>query len=160
MAGKEDAFIVVLAVDQSEHSEFTFKWYLKHIHQSDNQLHIIHIPEYWGDVARIMTPAKLHEMTEMTRHITEKLKTFYMEACARLGVKDARFASPHGHEQWHEIVKYAEKMGAGLIVIGSRGQGKLKRTFLGSVSDSVLHHSPVPVIVCRNKETHQSSESP
>ena len=69
-----------------------------------------------------------------------------------LQVQDAKFAHPHGHDAWHEIIKYAEKVGAGLIVIGSRGQGKLRRTFLGSVSDSVLHHSHVPVLVCRNKD--------
>ncbi|PVD25266.1 hypothetical protein C0Q70_15764 [Pomacea canaliculata] len=74
------------------------------------------------------------------------------DLCSTAQVPDAKFASPQGHETWHEIIKYSESVGAGLIVIGSRGQGKLKRTFLGSVSDSVLHHSHVPVLVCRNKD--------
>ncbi|KAK3701285.1 hypothetical protein RRG08_066778 [Elysia crispata] len=148
----DQPFVVVLAVDPSEHSEFTFKWYLKHIHQPGNQLHIVHVPEYWGDVARIMTPGKLHEMYEMTKRETERLRQNYIEWSMQHGVEDAKFAHPHGHDAWHEIVKYAEKVGAGVIVIGSRGQGKLKRTFLGSVSDSVLHHSHVPVVVCRNKD--------
>lgn len=148
-------FVVVLAVDPSEHSEFTFKWYLKHIHQPGNQLHLVHVPEYWGDVARIMTPGKLHEMYEMTRRETERLRQNYIEWSVQHGVEDAKFAHPQGHEAWHEIIKYAEKVKAGVIVIGSRGQGKLKRTFLGSVSDSVLHHSPVPVVVCRNKDSER-----
>nr|KAG5699306.1 hypothetical protein BaRGS_004243 [Batillaria attramentaria]KAG5704295.1 hypothetical protein BaRGS_012604 [Batillaria attramentaria] len=79
-------------------------------------------------------------MVEHTRAMTERLKENYLE-----------WSFGHG-EAWHEIIKYAEKVGAGLIVIGSRGQGKLRRTFLGSVSDSVLHHSHVPVLVCRNKD--------
>lgn len=37
------------------------------------------------------------------------------------------------------------------VVVGSRGLGKIRRTFLGSVSDYVLHHSLVPVIVCKNE---------
>ena len=35
-----------------------------------------------------------------------------------------------------------------LCVMGSRGIGAIRRTFVGSVSDYVLHHSHVPVIIC------------
>ena len=100
-------------------------------------------------------PAKMHEMAEMSRQETEKLRVLYMGACETHGIQDVKFVSPHGHEAWHEIVDYAHKVGAGAIVIGSRGQGELRRTLMGSVSDSVLHHSHVPVIVCRNKDDHK-----
>ncbi|KAK7486534.1 hypothetical protein BaRGS_00022200, partial [Batillaria attramentaria] len=128
--------------------------YLNHVHKPHYQLHIIHVPEHWGDVhgGRVVSPQKIHEMVEHTRAMTERLKENYLEWSFGHGVQDAKFAHPHGQEAWHEIIKYAEKVGAGLIVIGSRGQGKLRRTFLGSVSDSVLHHSHVPVLVCRNKD--------
>ena len=35
-----------------------------------------------------------------------------------------------------------------LVVMGSRGMGSIRRTFVGSVSDYVLHHAHVPVIIC------------
>ena len=35
-----------------------------------------------------------------------------------------------------------------LVVMGSRGMGAIRRTFVGSVSDYVLHHSHIPVIIC------------
>ena len=54
-----------------------------------------------------------------------------------------------GKEPWQEICKAAEREKANLIVVGSRGMGTLKRTLLGSVSDSVLHHAHCPVLVCR-----------
>jgi nucleotide-binding universal stress UspA family protein len=47
------------------------------------------------------------------------------------------------------IIKAANDEGACMIVCGTRGHGKLKRAFLGSVSDYVAHHSTVPVIICR-----------
>lgn len=52
------------------------------------------------------------------------------------------------------IVNVAKEEGATLIVTGTRGMGTIRRTLVGSISDYVIHHSPVPVLVCRSKELH------
>src|SRR5918999_5800244 len=49
----------------------------------------------------------------------------------------------------HEIVALAEETGAGLIVMGSRGRGGIRRALMGSVSDSVVRHAHCPVLVVR-----------
>jgi nucleotide-binding universal stress UspA family protein len=51
-----------------------------------------------------------------------------------------------------EITAVAEEIGAGLIVVGSRGLGGISRTMLGSVSDSVVRHAHCPVLVVRKEE--------
>ncbi len=51
-----------------------------------------------------------------------------------------------------EIVGLAEEIGVGLIVMGSRGLGGMRRTLLGSVSDSVVRHAHCPVMVVRRAE--------
>ena len=48
-----------------------------------------------------------------------------------------------------QIVALAEEIGAGLIVMGSRGLGGLRRLLMGSVSDSVVRHAHCPVLVVR-----------
>ena len=48
-----------------------------------------------------------------------------------------------------EIVALADEIGAGLIVMGSRGQGGISRALLGSVSESVVKHAHCPVLVVR-----------
>jgi nucleotide-binding universal stress UspA family protein len=59
------------------------------------------------------------------------------EVHARIGRPDA------------EIVGLADELGAGLIVLGSRGLGPLRRALMGSVSDSVVRHAHCPVLVVR-----------
>jgi len=51
-----------------------------------------------------------------------------------------------------EIVDLAEEIGAGLIAIGNRGQGGVRRALMGSVSDSVVRHAHCPVLIVRKVE--------
>ena len=47
------------------------------------------------------------------------------------------------------IIEHGEKNNFDLIVIGSKGKGKLKSSLLGSVSNKVIHHSKNPVYVVK-----------
>lgn len=54
-----------------------------------------------------------------------------------------------GERRDQAIVHLAEDLGAGLIVMGSRGLGGVRRALMGSVSDSVVHHAHCPVMIVR-----------
>jgi len=49
-----------------------------------------------------------------------------------------------------ELVHIGEEIGAGLIVMGSRGLHGVRRALMGSVSDSVVRHAHCPVLVVRH----------
>lgn len=51
-----------------------------------------------------------------------------------------------------ELVRKAHELNAAALVMGSRGLGAFKRAFLGSVSDYIVHHSEVPVIIVKGDE--------
>lgn len=51
-----------------------------------------------------------------------------------------------------EIVRAAERSDVDLVVMGSRGMGKLGSAILGSVAGSVLRHAPCPVLVVKEPE--------
>jgi nucleotide-binding universal stress UspA family protein len=48
-----------------------------------------------------------------------------------------------------EVVHLSEEIGAGLIIMGSRGLGGVRRALMGSVSDSVVRHAHCPVLIVR-----------
>ncbi|HYY67875.1 MAG TPA: universal stress protein [Nitrososphaeraceae archaeon] len=47
------------------------------------------------------------------------------------------------------IIREADTKGADLIVVGSRGFSGAKQFFIGSVPNSVLHHSSIPVLLVK-----------
>eukprot|EP00999_Lentomonas_sp_LEN2_P000099 NODE_1096_length_1016_cov_67.953881_g1051_i0.p1 GENE.NODE_1096_length_1016_cov_67.953881_g1051_i0~~NODE_1096_length_1016_cov_67.953881_g1051_i0.p1 ORF type:complete len:307 (+),score=87.01 NODE_1096_length_1016_cov_67.953881_g1051_i0:86-922(+) len=50
------------------------------------------------------------------------------------------------------IVNFAKAKGVDAIIMGSRGQGIVKRALLGSVSTDVLHNSEIPVVVVHHPQ--------
>jgi nucleotide-binding universal stress UspA family protein len=48
-----------------------------------------------------------------------------------------------------EVCAQAKELAADLVVVGTHGRGALGRALLGSVAQSVLHASPVPVLTIR-----------
>ncbi len=54
----------------------------------------------------------------------------------------------------HEILEVAREEAVSLIVLGSHGKGPVRRALLGSVSEAVVHRSPVPVLVVKPPAEH------
>lgn len=54
------------------------------------------------------------------------------------------------------IIEASKEEGASMLILGTRGMGLVRRTLVGSVSDYCLHHSDVPVLICRHKTPKHS----
>jgi len=57
------------------------------------------------------------------------------------------------------ILTIGEDVGTGLLVLGSRGLGGVKRALMGSVSDSVVRHAHCPVLVVRKEDKPDQQET-
>ena len=54
------------------------------------------------------------------------------------------------HTAWRGVVQSAESLQADLIVMGSHGRSGLEKLVLGSVTQAVLAHTHLPVLVVRD----------
>ncbi len=112
---------------------------------TNSELHVVHVGEFSPTVLAQteLEPAELERgaqqlLDEQVRMVEEAGGTV-KEAHLRLGRAD------------EEIVDLAQSLDVGLIVIGSRGRGRIRRALMGSVSDSVVRHAPCPVTIVRER---------
>jgi nucleotide-binding universal stress UspA family protein len=58
------------------------------------------------------------------------------------------------------IIHVAGEVNADVIVVGSHGRGWFKRVVIGSISEYVVHHSEVPVLVVRHDDAPATPAEP
>ena len=78
----------------------------------------------------------------------QELKTYlnvFEKECAEKGI--TCHAVLHNGQPGEAICEIAEERDVKLIILGCRGLNKIRRTFLGSVSDYVIHHCKRSVMV-------------
>lgn len=89
----------------------------------------------------------------------EYLSAATAEANAAVKVARERFAQAgvavecsvvEAHAVWQGVVQAAESAQADLIVMGSHGRTGLEKLVLGSVTQAVLAHTRLPVLVVRD----------
>lgn len=165
---KDEGTSIIIALDASEECEHAVKWYLNKIYKPGDRIvfvHIIELPDFNLNQAQMgrraslgathgnthMSPGVLAQMWKdeevKTKQLEEKMKGLLKEK----GLKGTlRTATGKPGET---IVGIAEQENAQMVVVGTRGTGKVRRTILGSVSDYLVHHAHCPVVVCRHPET-------
>jgi nucleotide-binding universal stress UspA family protein len=89
------------------------------------------------------------EAMEAIRREAQDVLDEQVRKIEELGGKVAEAHLVAGERRDRAIVRVAEELGAGLIVMGSRGLGGVRRALMGSVSDSVVRHAHCPVLIVR-----------
>lgn len=148
---------VVIAIDGSEQARNAFDWYKNNIFKDTDKVVLVHaveMHEILNSQQWYATPYSFDKDTLFAILEKEKEKvTAKLEEFAQL-LRDSKIngtvKSVHSSSPGEGICKIAKEVNADLIITGTRGMGSVRRTLLGSVSDYILHHAHVPVIVCRH----------
>ena len=97
-------------------------------------------------------PTTIHNLSVVDQ-LRERAEDILNEQSAKIEQEGGTIAEKHlriaERYRAQQIVKVAEDVGAGLIVMGSRGLGGVRRVLMGSVSDLVVRHAHCPVLVVR-----------
>src|SRR5918998_1189240 len=150
---------ILLATDGSEEAELALLTAVNLANRTDSELHVVHVGgEYHSGLETILSPTLLEETLQgLEREAREVLD----EQVKRIEEAGRTVAEAHlrmGGRPNEQIVALAEEIGAGLISMGSRGLGGIKRALMGSVSDAVVRHAHCPVLVARRRGREEEQE--
>jgi nucleotide-binding universal stress UspA family protein len=136
---------VLLATDGSKDAALAVRAAVDVCERTGAELHVVHV---WYSVPTArLRPFMRAELKKLGNELLE-------DGVKRVEDSGGLVSGAHLLEgrAADEILDLAGQIGAGLIVIGSRGLGPVGRIALGSVSEAVIHHSDWPVLVLRGGE--------
>ncbi len=145
---------ILYATDLSKNSSFAFLYATDVARRHDARIVILHaiepVPAYADLYAGMTDELKRKQQEETVEEIRKRLDQFCEKAEAQIGSPCVELVSkvlvPRGHPP-EEILNAADKEGCDVIVLGTHGKGFLAHTFLGSVSNAVLHRTQKPVLI-------------
>ena len=149
---------ILLGIDGSEEATLAAQTAIDLANKTGSELHVVYarIPPYSrafyeGYEEGVDVGAYLQDESE---ELTRRGQGLLDEQVRKIEAAGGSVAQAHLTEgkPEAEITALAEEIGAGLIVVGSRGLGGIRRAMLGSVSDAVVRHAHCPVLVVRKEE--------
>jgi nucleotide-binding universal stress UspA family protein len=151
---------ILLATDGSSEAELATRTAVDMAQMSDSELHVVYVADGYSspllypeatDPEGLELPDPVLEQ-DLDRRLEERGRELLDAEVERVRSAGGTVAQAHlmRGEVAREIVDLAEDVEAGLIVMGSRGRGGIRRALMGSVSDSVVRHAHCPVLVVRH----------
>jgi nucleotide-binding universal stress UspA family protein len=139
---------ILLATDGSEEAQLAAATAADLAEKTNSELHVLTVGPDYPLYELPEHPAEFQDVVSENRREAKEVLEQQAKRIEESGgtVKETYLREGRAAE---EIVEVAEDIGAGLIVMGSRGHGRLRRALLGSVSDAVVRHAHCPVTIVR-----------
>ncbi|CAL5208907.1 unnamed protein product [Lathyrus oleraceus] len=150
--------VMVVAIDESEHSAYALKWTLDHFFNDNNSLFklvLLHArPSATSSVglagpgAAEVLPMVDSDLKRVAARVADSAK----QLCIKKSVNDVIVEVVEGDAR-NVLCDTVEKHHASILVVGSHGYGAIKRAVLGSVSDYCAHHAHCTVMIVKKPKT-------
>ena len=139
---------ILVPIDFSKKSEFASKMAARIAKKSNSTVYLLHMIELptgivdMGAGSNFSIPESMLYLRKVKERIIEfKEKYFHKNIEVHHSI---RFENPH-----KGILKYADKIDADLIVMGSKGHSDFEEILIGSNTEKVVRTSKAPVIVVK-----------
>jgi nucleotide-binding universal stress UspA family protein len=136
---------ILLATDGSKDAELAATTAADLTTSTNSELHVATVAG--GRAYHTDSPEEVEDLKQRAQKVVEEQKKKVEEAGGKVADTHVKVVSEHRAQA---IVEVAEELGCGLIVMGSRGLGGIRRALMGSVSDTVVRHAHCPVLIVRH----------
>jgi nucleotide-binding universal stress UspA family protein len=150
---------ILVATDGSEEAILAARTAADIADKTSSELHVVHVrtlPFYLSySASRHAASGRVGEDLERERKQLEtKAQRFLDEQVRIIEGVGGNVAQAHLRlgKPDEEVTTLAEEIGAGLIVMGSRGLGGKRRALMGNDCDSVVRHAHCPVLIVRRED--------
>jgi nucleotide-binding universal stress UspA family protein len=143
---------ILLATDGSEDAGLANSTAADLANSTNSELHVVTVARNPDPSYRTEASFSLGYEALMERIKQDAQETLDKEV-KQIQESGGKVADAHlriGESRDQEIVRLGEELGIGLIVMGSRGLGGMRRALMGSVSDSVVRNAHCPVMIVRH----------
>ena len=135
---------ILLATDGSEDAARAAEAASDLASKSGAELHVVHV---WHDVRGFAHNFVKNELKRQGQEVLDA-------QVEKIGAAGGEVAKAHlrcGRTSG-EVISLGSEIGAGLLVVGSRGLGTVQRILMGSQSEEIVHRAQVPVLVLRGAQ--------
>jgi nucleotide-binding universal stress UspA family protein len=148
---------IVVAVDSSPSTLHTIDWILDHLTFAQDLVLLVHVRPAYKEFGSIEMSSHYTPITYPLTHPSmeddEKRDSYHLliqlaQRCARNKIHCKTIAL-QGETQ-KELLQCIKDTKPHLVVMGKRGMGPVKKWILGSVSEYIVQHSPVPTLIIPN----------
>lgn len=139
---------ILVPIDFSKKSEFACKMAARIAKKSKSKVYLLHLIELptgvvdMGSGSNFSIPESMLYLRKIKERILEFKSSFFHKKTEVH--HHIRLQHPH-----QGILKYADKIDADLIVMGSKGHSNFEEILIGSNTEKVVRTSKVPVIVVK-----------
>jgi nucleotide-binding universal stress UspA family protein len=148
---------ILLATDGSEEAELATRAAVELANSTGSELHVVYVEPLPDFMKKNAAGAPGYDR-ELYEKIEEEGRETLRKLVWRVKVAGGTVADSHLRMGVvaEEIVAFADELEVDLIIVGSRGLRGIRRTLVGSVSESVFRHADCPVMVVRAKDNPPS----
>jgi nucleotide-binding universal stress UspA family protein len=143
---------ILLATDGSEEAALAAETAADIAQKTASEIHVVNVrpaPVYIDPSSEVV--AWMSRIEENERKEARQLLDAQVEQIGAAGGTVVQSYVRLGRPD-EEIVILANEIHAGLVVVGSRGLGGMRRLLMRSVADSVVRHAHCPVLVVRQEK--------